>query len=102
MNILALSDTESPALWDYFDKSRLEGIDGMYLKEAMADDINVRIYDGITGEKDCMEAIERAIFDGCRVIFTTSPRFLGASIRSGMKYPDIKILNCSLNSYSGH
>ena len=27
MNILALSDTESPALWDYFDKSRLEGID---------------------------------------------------------------------------
>lgn len=74
----------------------------MYLKEAMADDINVRIYDGLTGEKDCMEAIERAIFDGCRVIFTTSPRFLGASIRSGMKYPDIKILNCSLNSYSGH
>lgn len=27
MNILAIADTESPALWDYFDKSRLEGID---------------------------------------------------------------------------
>ena len=27
MKILAISDTESKALWDYFDKSRLEGID---------------------------------------------------------------------------
>ncbi len=27
MKILALSDIESKALWDYFDKSRLEGID---------------------------------------------------------------------------
>lgn len=27
MKILALSDIESPALWDYFEKSRLEGID---------------------------------------------------------------------------
>ena len=27
MKVLAISDTESKALWDYFDKSRLEGID---------------------------------------------------------------------------
>lgn len=27
MKILVLADKESPALWDYFDKSRLEGID---------------------------------------------------------------------------
>ncbi len=27
MKILAIADTESKALWDYFDKSRLEGID---------------------------------------------------------------------------
>ena len=27
MKILAISDTESKILWDYFDKSRLEGID---------------------------------------------------------------------------
>ena len=27
MKILALADKESPWLWDYFDKSKLEGID---------------------------------------------------------------------------
>lgn len=27
MNILALSDRESPLLWDYFDRRRLEGVD---------------------------------------------------------------------------
>ncbi len=27
MKVLAISDHESPTLWDYFDKSRLEGID---------------------------------------------------------------------------
>lgn len=74
----------------------------MYLKEAMADKIRVKVYDRVMDEAGCMEAMEKAIFDGCQVIFTTSPRFLGASLRIGMKYPDIKILNCSLNSYSGH
>ena len=27
MKILALADKESPWLWDYFDKSKMEGID---------------------------------------------------------------------------
>ena len=27
MKILALADQESKALWDYFDKSKLKGID---------------------------------------------------------------------------
>ena len=27
MRILVISDEESPALWDYFDRRRLEGVD---------------------------------------------------------------------------
>lgn len=74
----------------------------LYLEDNMSGKLDIKIYDGIQTDAECLNAIETAIDDGCTVIFTTSPRFLGPSIKAGMKYPDIKILNCSLNSYSGH
>ena len=64
--------------------------------------IAIHVYDSIETDAQCMDGIEKARADGCTVIFTTSPRFLGPSIKAGMKYPQLKILNCSLNSYSGH
>lgn len=74
----------------------------LYLEDRMSDRLNIRVYDQITTDEESFEKIEEAIRDGCSVIFTTSPRFLGASVKAGIKYPHIKILNCSLNSYSGH
>ena len=74
----------------------------LYLEENMGDRLAIHVYDNIETEAQCLDRIEKARTDGCTVIFTTSPRFLGASIKAGMKYPQLKILNCSLNSYSGH
>ncbi len=74
----------------------------LYLEDRMADELNIRVYDKITTDEESLEKMEEAVKDGCSVIFTTSPRFLGASVKAGLKYPHIKILNCSLNSYSGH
>lgn len=74
----------------------------LYLEDRMSDRLNIRVYDQITTDEESFEKIEEAIRDGCSVVFTTSPRFLGASVKAGIKYPHIKILNCSLNSYSGH
>lgn len=48
-------------------------------------------------ETEPMEVIERAIADGNRVIFTTSPRLLPASLRSAVEHPEVIIFNCSLN-----
>jgi len=48
------------------------------------------------------EAIKKAIEAGNTIIFTTSPKLLNASVRAALKYPSIRILNCSLNSSFGH
>ncbi len=74
----------------------------LYLEDRMKDSISTRVYDGIRTGDGSMAAIEQAVADGCQVIFTTSPRFLNSSIRASIRYPGVKILNCSLNTYSGH
>lgn len=74
----------------------------IYLEENMASKLNIRIYDGIETERECLVTLEQAINDGCSVIFTTTARFLGPSLNACIRHPEIKILNCSLNSYSGH
>ena len=49
-------------------------------------------------DNDPLAVIEQAIDDGCKVIFTTSPRFIQASLRAAVEHPDIVIMNCSLNN----
>ena len=73
----------------------------IYLEEHMGDKLNIRVYDDIETDEECLEKLEEAIEDGCTVIFTTSSRFLNASFNACIRHPKIKILNCSLNSYSG-
>lgn len=74
----------------------------IYLEENMGDKLNIRVYDNIETDEECLERLEQAIKDGCTVIFTTSSRFLNASFNASIRHPEIKILNCSMNSYSGH
>ena len=51
-----------------------------------------RVMDG-----DPLAVIEQAVADGCRMIFTTSPRLMQASLRAAVEHPDVVIMNCSLN-----
>lgn len=74
----------------------------MYLEEQLGNKLNIHVYDNIETDDECLERLEEAIADGCTVIFTTSTRFLNASFTTCMRHPEIKILNCSMNSYSGH
>ena len=74
----------------------------VYLEEHMGDKLDIRVYDDVETDQACLETIEKAIADGCTVIFTTSSRFLNASFNACLRYPNIKILNCSMNSYSGN
>ena len=40
--------------------------------------------------------IEAAISHGADIVFTTSPKLVGASLRSAVKHPTVRILNCSM------
>lgn len=42
--------------------------------------------------------MEDAVRRGANVIFTTTPKLLLSSVRPGGLHPDVKILNCSLNT----
>ena len=46
-------------------------------------------------KNDVRSAIEKAISDGCGIIFTVSPSMLADAVRAAVKYPNVKILNCS-------
>ena len=48
------------------------------------------------------EMMKWAIIDGNELIFTTSPSLLDVSKKYAVKYPKIKILNCSLNTNCSH
>ena len=74
----------------------------LYLEDSLGGQVTTRVYDGLKNGEDSFSAIEQAVLDGCQVIFTASPRFLDSSIRASIRYPGLKILNCSLNTYSGH
>ena len=90
-------ETPKTSSWTYaHDLGRI------YLEENMGDKLEIHTYENIETEEQCMAGLEQAIADGCSVIFTTSARFLGPSLNICIRYPEIKILNCSLNSYSGH
>ena len=53
-------------------------------------------------EAQAFSTLKKAAEAGNDVIFSTSPRFLGASTRAALEYPTVRILNCSLNIGKGH
>ena len=52
----------------------------------------------IKPEKDDEHAIEMMIKNGADLIFVTSPAMTIASVKMAIAHPDVKILNCSLNT----
>lgn len=44
------------------------------------------------------ERIRQLVEEGYHLIFTTTPRLLEVSLRAAAKYPNVKFLNCSLNT----
>lgn len=44
------------------------------------------------------DILAQAIGNGCNIIFTTTPAFVNASVKAAIEHPDVRILNCSLNT----
>lgn len=49
-------------------------------------------------EENVGSLIEKAIDSGCKLIFTTTPPFVQASVKAAIANPEVRILNCSLNT----
>ncbi len=73
-----------------------------HLEQALAGNVETHSYFSADSPEEEVACFEQAIEDGNTVIFSTSPRLLDTSIRYAIKYPKLKILNCSLNTSCKH
>ncbi|NCC43621.1 MAG: BMP family ABC transporter substrate-binding protein [Clostridia bacterium] len=69
----------------------------MHLQQTFEDQISTSCYYNAT-EENADELLAKAIADGNNLIFTTSPPLLKASLKAAIEHPEVKILNCSLNT----
>ena len=69
----------------------------LYLEQTFPEQVNTVYYENGTQE-NIDNLIEDAISSGCNLIFTTTPSFVQASVKAAIANPEVKILNCSLNT----
>lgn len=69
----------------------------LYLENVFPGQVETDSFENIVAGKNDLERMEQAIEDGYNLLFTTSPVMIPASLKIAANYPDIKILNCSLN-----
>ncbi len=69
----------------------------LYLEQTFPDEVTTVSYEGGT-QDNVDERLEDAIGSGCNLIFTTTPSFVQASVKAAIANPDIRIMNCSLNT----
>ena len=68
-----------------------------HLEQTFPNEVTTVSYENIT-EKNIASALEEAIHAGCNIIFTTTPTFAQESLRAAITHPEVRILNCSLNT----
>ncbi|MDE6635456.1 MAG: BMP family ABC transporter substrate-binding protein [Lachnospiraceae bacterium] len=73
-----------------------------HLEQALYGRIVTNSYCQADSLKEEVACFEQAVEDGNTVIFSTSPKLLDTSIKYAIRYPKLKILNCSLNTSCKH
>ena len=70
----------------------------LHLEEVLGDDIETKYF--ITNEDDnnAEQVLENICLEGYDIIFTVTPRLIKACLKVAASYPNVKILNCALNS----
>lgn len=68
-----------------------------YAQTVLGDTVDTEVYI-CGGESHYPDVLEQAIGDECKLIFTTSPRMLQASLHAAVEHPEAVIMNCSLNT----
>ena len=68
-----------------------------YIEKVFGDKVECRSYFGADTLALGEEKLEEAIKDGATVIFTTAPMLSRASLKLAVKYPKVRIFNCSVS-----
>ena len=69
----------------------------LHLDQTFPEEVSTVYYENVTLD-NIEERIDEAISDGCNIIFTTTPSFVQASVKAAIANPDVRILNCSVNT----
>ncbi|MCH5281797.1 MAG: BMP family ABC transporter substrate-binding protein [Lachnospiraceae bacterium] len=70
----------------------------LYLENALPGQLETTVFENIIAGENDQELMEQAIEDGHNLIFSTSAIMIPASLKIAANYPDVKVLNCSLNT----
>ena len=69
----------------------------MYLEQKLGSQIRTSVYVSSNPDSDRTDLLEQAVEEGNQILFTTSERYLDASLKAALKHPSVRILNCSVN-----
>lgn len=84
--------TVSSSAWTYSHE-----LGRLHLEQTFPEEVETSYYANITQET-IEQTIESAIKDGCNIIFTTTPAFTQASVKAAIDNPNVRFLNCSVNT----
>jgi basic membrane lipoprotein Med (substrate-binding protein (PBP1-ABC) superfamily) len=70
----------------------------LYLDENCKDKVKTVKVHNLNSEEDTVQAMEDLVKMGVNLMFTTSSQQVAASLKVAAKYPEVTILNCSLNT----
>lgn len=70
-----------------------------YLEQTFSDEVETRFVTDVTRD-NVEEILEKIIADGADIIFEVGPQLAEASLEVAALHPNVKILNCSLNTES--
>lgn len=69
-----------------------------YIDDTFGDQIETLSITNVKPDKDDVAAIEMMVKNKADLIFVTSPSMIMASLKEAIAHPEVKILNCSLNT----
>lgn len=102
---LILPGTQKPKIAFFYEKTTTDSswsysheLGRLYLENVFEGQIETAAFENIVPGENDLEMLEKVIEDGYTMIFTTSPPMLAASLKAAANHPDVKILNCSLNT----
>lgn len=69
-----------------------------YIDDTFGDQIETLSITNVKPDKDDVAAIEMMVKNKADLVFVTSPSMIMASLKEAIAHPEVKILNCSLNT----
>ena len=69
-----------------------------YIQEKFHNRVETRCWQNCSSEEKLQEGIKEAVLWGAKVIFTTAPFMAQESVKAALEYPELHILNCSVNT----